>query len=209
MTNKITDIHTHSIKPDANCNVGIESYCPESPYYFSIGIHPWNAGHATKDDLDRIKEIATNKNILAIGETGIDHSCDASPEKQMYFFKEHAILAETVKKPLIIHNVKGTDEIVKLRKELNPKVPWIIHGFRGKPQLAKQLTDKGIYLSFGEKYNAETIKSVLPQYIVAETDESLLPIMEIYDMIAETKGWNRNETEKTIKENISRIFTTI
>lgn len=208
MTNKITDIHTHSIKPDAICNVDIESYCSDSPYYFSIGIHPWNADTATKEDLERIKEIATNKNILAIGETGIDHSCNVSPEKQMYFFKEHAILAETVKKPLIIHNVRGTDEIVKLRKELSPKVPWIIHGFRGKPQLAKQLTDKGIYLSFGEKYNAETVKSIPSELMLVETDESHLPILEIYSTIAAVKGWNMEETLKTIQENVSGIFTT-
>lgn len=209
MNVNITDIHTHSLKPDAVCNTGTDSYSPDLPYYFSMGIHPWNAGRSTAEDMDRIKTIAANRNVIAIGETGIDRKCGVPVEKQMYFFREHAILAEETGKPLIIHNVSGTDDILKLRKELNPKAAWILHGFRGKPQLARQLTDKGIFLSFGEKYNTETIKSLPSQFILAETDESPLPIQEIYRMIAKDMGCDTYRTTKLIKENISRIFTGI
>lgn len=207
MNTDIYDIHTHSIKANAVCNISIDKYSPDLPYYFSIGIHPWKAGTATDKELCLIKEYAANKNILAIGETGIDTGCGTSVETQKKLFREHAILAEEVKKPLIIHNVHGTELILKLRKDLKPKVPWIIHGFRGKPQLAEQLTSKGIYLSFGEKYNVETIRSINSSLLLAETDESSMPIQIIYEKIAKDKGWNIDKATNVITNNISNIFT--
>lgn len=207
MNTIVYDIHTHSIKGNAICNISIDKYSQDLPYYFSVGIHPWNAETATYEELCRIKKSASNKNILAIGETGIDTKCDVSVEKQKTLFREHAAIAEEIKKPLIIHNVHGTEHILGLRKELKPEVPWIIHGFRGKPQLAEQLTSKGIYLSFGEKYNAETIRTINPSFMLAETDESNMPIQIIYEKIAKDKGWNIDKATNVIINNISNIFT--
>lgn len=207
MNTDVYDIHTHSIKANAVCNISIDKYSPDLPYYFSIGIHPWNAETATDKELCLIKEYAANKNILAIGETGIDTGCGISVEKQKKLFREHAILAEEVEKPLIIHNVHGTELILELKKELKPEAPWIIHGFRGKPQLAEQLTSKGIYISFGEKYNAETIRTINPSFMLAETDESCMPIQIIYKKIANDRKWEIDEAINVITNNISNIFT--
>lgn len=42
---------------------------------------------------------------------------------------------------------------MELRKAFRPKQRWIIHGFRRKPELARQLVDAGFDISIGTKYN--------------------------------------------------------
>ena len=43
-------------------------------------------------------------------------------------------------------------ELLKLKQQIKPANPWIIHGFRGKAALAEECLRHGFYLSFGEKY---------------------------------------------------------
>ena len=62
-------------------------------------------------------------------------------------------------------------------------MPWIIHGFRGKPQLAQQLLNKGFYISLGEKFNPETVSIIPVDRLLFETDESPLNINKIIDNI--------------------------
>lgn len=52
-------------------------------------------------------------------------------------------------KPLVIHLVKAVDELLKVKRDLRPSNPWIIHGFRGKAALAEEYLKHGFYLSFG------------------------------------------------------------
>ena len=62
---------------------------------------------------------------------------------------DQAQLAEAHQKPVVIHCLKSWDELITLRGIAQPKVPWILHGFRGKPKLAEQMLKHGFYLSFG------------------------------------------------------------
>ena len=57
-------------------------------------------------------------------------------EAQTTLLTFHISISERLSKPLILHIVKAYPEIIALRKSLRPAQPWIIHGFRGKPQLA-------------------------------------------------------------------------
>ena len=65
-------------------------------------------------------------------------------------------------------------------------MPWIIHGFRGKLEQAKQLMAKGFCFSFGHQYHVETLRffftSSHPFFL--ETDDSRLSIRQIYEQVA-------------------------
>ena len=67
-------------------------------------------------------------------------------------FEYQARLSVELGKPLVIHLVKAMSELLKLKQQIKPANPWIIHGFRGKPALAEECLRHGFYLSFGEKY---------------------------------------------------------
>lgn len=204
----IKDIHSHHIPyiDTAINNIKVSEYNEESEYLFSIGIHPWSINENSIKELDKIRSVAYNKNIIAIGETGIDHLCNIPTDKQIFYFKELAIISEATNKPLIIHNVKGTDEIIKIKKLLNPKMPWIIHGFRGKPILGQQLINHGFYLSFGEKFNIKTIKETATDRMFIETDESNKPIEDIYKNIAKHLNTRKEVLAQIINKNISKVF---
>ena len=147
---------------------------------YSAGIHPWDTVEQPDEEAFASLEcLAARKEVVAIGECGVDLLKRGPLFRQLQILKRQIEISEKFRKPVIFHCVKGADILMGLKRDLNPRQPWIIHGFRGKPQLAAQLTEKGFFLSFGEKFNADTVMAMPDDRILAETDESILSISEI------------------------------
>ena len=139
--------------------------------HFSYGIHPWDTGGAGIDRmLARVASLAADSRVVAIGETGLDALRGAPLDVQERIFLRHAAIAESVGKPLIIHAVRTAARIAGLCRSFRPTVPWIIHGFRGKPQLARQLLAAGLSLSLGPLHNPDTAAMIPPGRLYRETD---------------------------------------
>lgn len=156
----IEDIHTHnkeSINGIINYDPTVDNYEMVQEKWYSVGVHPWNTHIYNEKILEKMYCIAIKNNVIAIGESGIDKLKGGTIENQINLFEQHIKLSEQLQKPLIIHCVKAVDEIIKLHKQYVPTQKWIYHGFRGKPELAVQLMNQGIYLSFGEKFNNESL----------------------------------------------------
>lgn len=139
---------------------------------------------------------------MAIGECGIDLLKGGPLYRQMQVMKRQIDLSESLGKPLVVHCVHGHDVIIGLKKDLQPVQNWAIHGFRGKPTVAKMLTDKGIWLSFGEKFNDNSVREVPAGMLLAETDESDSPISAIITRLSVLVG--RDLTPEIEKD--SRLF---
>ena len=201
----LIDIHTHnSIIADRTIfNSGTIYIAGRN---LSIGIHPWHIGNDRKEKFASIAGFAKEKNVVAIGECGFDMLKSPAPiELQEEIFKAHVELSEEMQKPLIIHCVKAYDRLIALRKELKPQQAWILHGFRGKPQLALQLVRAGLYISLGEKFNPESANAIPMEKLFIETDESSLPLTEIYAAVAVAKGTTKEQLAQQIAIN-ARIF---
>jgi TatD DNase family protein len=167
-----------------------------------MGIHPWNISSDWEKQFAIIRANACKENVCAIGECGTDKlKSPANEELQQEVFRAHATLAEEAGKPLIIHCVKGFDTIIALHKEISPKQAWIIHGFRGKPQQAEQLIKNGFYISFGDKFNIDSVKATPLERLFIESDESKKNIDKIYDEIAKVKGCSIAELCAAIMHN--------
>lgn len=191
----LTDIHSHKIHPgDVRTiyNIRINDQSLSLPngsnILFSAGIHPWDAGNVRSTWMENMEILLNFEHLVALGECGLDKSVPVALEQQLQIFELQIKLAESHKKPMIIHCVGYFNELVNLRKAVNPKQPWIIHGFRGKPELADQLVRAGFYLSFGEFFNPASVKITPIERIFAETDESEICIEEVYDRLATLKG---------------------
>ncbi|MEN9443548.1 MAG: hypothetical protein RIS47_438, partial [Bacteroidota bacterium] len=140
------DIHTH--RKDAVQREGVFQLISARSYdtlsdpdrYYSWALHPWDSAHS---DTSKLLEFIVKKSILsktlAIGETGIDALRGATQNVQIEIFTFHAKLAEACQKPLIIHCVRAWSEVLAIRKQVKPRMAWIVHGFRGKESLAQQL----------------------------------------------------------------------
>ena len=184
----LIDTHTHNSTPTEHSiyNSGTSYIAARN---ISVGIHPWNISSKWEEDFADITKYAMYDNVKAIGECGLDTiKSQASLKLQEEIFSAHAQLAESAKKPLIIHCVKAFDTLLAIRKEINPQQAWIIHGFRGKPEQSKQLIKAGFFISLGEKYNPDSARAIPLERLLIESDESSLPIDKIYDSVANIKS---------------------
>lgn len=191
----LIDIHTHN--SDKTKHLAIQSlsytdlsnkFIPDKNHFYSIGFHPWDALEFTIEKMQEIEELAKLDCVVAIGECGLDKLCKATVETQTAIFEQHILLSESLQKPLIIHCVGCYNEILSIKNKINPTQTWIIHGFRGKPQLATQLLKANINLSFGEYFNAESLRITPLDKIFLETDESSVQIEEIYRKLSLIKN---------------------
>ena len=142
--------------------------------------------------------------VAAIGECGYDALKGGPAFRQLQLFKKHVEISEALGKPMVIHDVKGHDIIIGLRRDLAPKQKWAVHGMRNNANVARMLLVAGLWISFGEKFNQDALKMVLqewPERLLVETDESQLSIEEIISNISATAGIDLTELlEKNTKE---------
>lgn len=215
---KYIDIHTHTVIPKTQENrisfynriVGQETLGDLSHIeLFSVGIHPWFIYSDKSNDqlLEQLWEKAKQPEVWMIGEAGLDKLHETPLERQLYLFEQQALLAEELHKPLIIHCVKAWSELLALRKKIRPLSPWLIHGFRGKRELAKQLLKENIYLSFGEQFQSAALQIAWPTHFFLETDESKLDIQEIYEKAAAALSVSTEMLMEQIEQNFSLLFS--
>lgn len=115
-------------------------------------------------------------------------------------------LSEKYRFPLLIHAVKATVELLVFQKKHRPTQPWIIHGFRGKKELAEDLLRHGFYLSFGKKYQEKALSAVPVERLLLESDEAHLDFQAFYSEVASTRGTTVESLIKALHENANRLF---
>ena len=163
------------------------------------GIHPWHA------DDDFGEPDLSGK--IAIGECGLDFTREVSKERQLKLLTTHVKLSEMTGLPLILHCVKALDQLLQLRRELRPTMPWMLHGFRGKPQQLRSLLDAGFYVSFGFRHNEESLRLCPKERLMLETDDDEThPISEIYNNVAKKRGLEVADLCKAMAENYLAFF---
>lgn len=204
------NIHTHtSVNPESEIISYSPGLHPTDPriVYSSIGIHPW---YLTEDNAETqwnaLLEQISSPTTIAIGEGGLDKLKGPSLDIQIRILKQQALLSEEKKLPLILHCVKAYNELILLKKEIQPSQPWIIHGFRGKESLAIDCLRHGFYLSFGEHFQADALRAVPINKLFIETDESKASIETIYQSIAQARHISLEELNESIKKNVKEVF---
>lgn len=208
----LKDIHTHRFTDSApeevllSCPV-LKKEIPAEAVYLSAEIHPW---HLTAENLscqiERMENMLSDSRVLALGEVGLDKLTECPYPIQIKAFEEIVSISEAYGKPLIIHCVKSVDELIAIRKKMRPALPWIMHGFRGKPQQADSLLRHGFYLSFGEHYNSQVMKEIPIERLFLETDESNAPIDELYNRAAAIRHISVEELKLAVLHNVNNVF---
>ena len=170
----ITNLHSHDTSAqEALISVDIDDFKPQYGKVYSVGLHPWHIGDDWQEKIEQLKEAAQHQLVVAIGETGLDSLKGAPLEVQEQVMQAHINIASASGKPLIIHCVRTSQQVLKLWRD-NPEahnVAWVIHGFRGNENVARQLLDAGFYLSYGSKHNAEALAITPIDHLLVETDD--------------------------------------
>ncbi len=211
------DVHTHQILLEDNDDPYHSSIFDVYPlefevakdsrqrHAFSCGIHPWYS-EDSETQMAYLTEIAPDARIVAIGETGLDRLKGPSFEVQIPVFKKHIELAETLRKPLIIHCVKAWEELIQVHREMKPSRPCIIHGYRGKPELTKRLIKEGFLFSIGDHLNVDSMPLIPMDRLFCETDEGDVPIRTIYVQASRVLNMELEEFAEIIAANVRRVF---
>jgi len=172
---------------------------------FSCGVHPWYSENA-EPQLKFLSEIVSDYRIVAIGEAGYDRLKGPDLSVQRLVFERQIELSEQLSKPLIIHCVKAWDELLASYKKFKPKQPWIIHGYRGKPELTKQLVDHGFMFAIGEKFNRDSVKLIPLDSLFCETDIYDVSIRSVYDNLSEALDMTTESLANVIEKNVAKLF---
>lgn len=178
--------------------------------YFTLGIHPWEAAETDQETL--ILHRIHQPHCIGIGEIGFDKLKGASIEIQRRTFELQLQIAVEFSLPVVLHLVKAEELIMPYLKSYGKKIPFIIHGFRGKVDQAERLLKQGAYLSFGAALlHSEVTQMCFEQLpmdrIFLETDDDpTILISSVYEKAAAIKKMEVRLLEEAIQTNFATCF---
>lgn len=205
-TMKFFDIHTHIPSCDAirSCTMK-DVFSPGDKGFRSVGIHPWYLASA-EEQFRWLEEAVHDVGVLAIGECGLDKLAEWPMNRQLEIFERCARLSESMHLPLVIHAVRCTEQLLAVKRAMKPEMPWVIHGFRGKAALATEYLKHGFYLSFGAKFQEDTLRQIPIEKLLLETDDSDVSIQEVYQQTAKVRGMSVEKLAEDIEKNVQQVF---
>ena len=114
-----------------------------------VGIHPENAFPLTQADEDSLVAWTKEKDIVAIGEIGLDYYWEKDEEKrklQRKMFVRQLALARDLDLPVCIHDREAHGDLMSILKTEGRKNRGVIHCFSGSWEMAKELLKLGWYI---------------------------------------------------------------
>jgi len=129
-----------------------------------------------------LEETASSKNVVAIGETGIDGAeKNGYPpiEKQMVVFEKQIDLAKKLNKPVVVHSRMLDEKAFEICVSAGVEKA-LFHCFTGNKETAKKICDRGYFVSFSGIATFknggldDAIKAVNIDQMLIETDSPWL-----------------------------------
>ncbi|WP_437919528.1 TatD family hydrolase [Sphingobacterium sp. LRF_L2] len=208
------NIHTHCTLESTEHEFSIPNVIISKNYLFpqpcSLGIHPWYIDSSPVAQLDALTDHGRKKQVLAIGECGLDKLCDTDWILQEEVFRKQISFANSVGKPLIVHCVKAHQECLHILNEENVAVPVIFHGFEKNAILAKQIYKAGYFISFGPTLLSgkkdELILDAPLDKIFLETDDKSTKIVDVYAYFCAVRKMEENRLKEQFLANFSTVF---
>lgn len=133
-------------------------------------------------DIEEIEKIAQNKNVVAIGEIGLDFYWNKeNRDIQIGAFKKQIDIANKLNLPIVIHTRDAVMDTIQVLKENNVINKGVFHCCPLNRELVKEALKLGFYISFSgvvtfkNAKNADEIINMVPlDKILIETDSPYL-----------------------------------
>jgi TatD DNase family protein len=146
----------------------------------TAGVHPHTAAEATPDDLERIRRLFGQPEVVAVGETGLDYYYDNSPrDTQRRLFEWHLQQAAVADLPVVVHSRAADDDTAAMIRAATG-VRGVLHCFSGGPALLDCALAAGWYVSFAGMVTfrnfsgADLLRTVPDDRLLLETDSPYL-----------------------------------
>ena len=197
--------------------------------FAAVGIHPSDAKKALDGDLEKIRVLASNKKVIAIGEIGLDYYWDKDEDvkkQQREYFVRQIQIANELDLPISIHCRDAIEECLQILKENPVKRGGIMHCYAGSLEMTKDFIKLGFLIGLGGTVTFKN--SVRPKEVatnvpndsyVLETDAPYLTphpyrgkenhskyLYLVRDQIAELRGESPEQVEKETTNNFRRVF---
>jgi len=192
----------------------------------TLGIHP-HEGKVYSDEVHaRIEANLGRKEVVAVGEIGLDYHYDSSPrDQQRDAFASQLELAHKHQLPIEIHTRDADEDTIEILRKAKPQT-GIIHCFTGTMWLAKNALDLGLDISFSGVItfkNAadlrEVVKYVPLDRLHVETDAPFLApipmrgksnvpayVVHTAQAVADLKGVALDKLQEATRANARRTF---
>jgi TatD DNase family protein len=118
--------------------------------FATVGIHPYYADSVDADQLDELRALAEHKQVVAIGEIGLDyHRKTASITSQRRAFRMQLEAAAELGLPVVVHNRDAHDDVAAVLDECGAQsAGGVMHCFDGDAVFVERCLGWGFYISF-------------------------------------------------------------
>ncbi|MFN7940712.1 MAG: TatD family hydrolase [Thermoanaerobaculia bacterium] len=200
----------------------------EEGVWCALGVHPHDAAAWRAGDAERLRELAVDPRVVAIGECGLDFFYDHAPrEVQERVFRAQCEVALDLGLPVVVHNRDSNERMVALLAD--PALAGLaadLHSFAGGLAMARELlplaTVFGLsgMITFPRADNVREILRAVPRdRLLVETDTPYLApvphrgkgnepayVVEVAARLAAEWGATSAEVAARTSENFFRFF---
>jgi TatD DNase family protein len=191
----------------------------------AYGVHPWFVQEGT--DLDQVRAFLERKDVVAVGEIGLDLSPDKPDIRlQQRMLTLQLDCAVELGLPVLIHCRKAYDALYSLVTTYRGRVTGVLHSFSGTTEMMEKFLDLGFYIAFSgavtrttaKKYHRNA-KAVPADRLLLETDSPSIAtettvaskveprhVAEVATKVADLRGILLNEVCRQSSENARRLF---
>ncbi len=193
----------------------------------TLGIHPHDANLFDDPTEDFIRKNSQEKEVVAIGEIGLDYYYkNSDPEVQKKVFERQLQIAADTQLPVEIHTRDAEHDTYEILKSFKGQVKGLLHCFTGTQWMADRALELGFNISISGVVtfkNAESLRDVvrtLPlDRLHVETDAPFLApmphrgkkntpayVIHTAQVVADLKGISILELAQQTRQNAQKLF---
>lgn len=192
----------------------------------AFGIHPWFSDGIEEQDFAGLEAVLARYPRAWVGEIGLDFydkiQTPQQRERQIQVFSRQLAIAQTLRRRVVIHNLKATADIAAAVKQTGFSCGGIVHAFSGSIEEARVLVGLGFKIGIGSLLlnpNArkvrETLKTLNDTDFVLETDSPFMlkkeintpaNILRIAEIAAQIRGVGAADIAAITERNADSLF---
>lgn len=149
----------------------------------TAGVHPHDAARVDDDWQQRLRRLAARPQVCAVGETGLDFNRNYSPPaQQLEVFAAQIAIAQSLDKPLYVHDRESRGELLRLLEGAGQLPPVLVHCFTGTEAELEAYLAAGFHIGITgwvtDPRRGETLRELVPRIpldrLLIETDAPFL-----------------------------------
>jgi TatD DNase family protein len=122
--------------------------CSGQRLFATAGIHPHSASDWNGDSARRLRSLLQEKNVVAVGECGLDFNRDFSPRPQQEkVLEEHLALAVELQLPVFLHERDASQRLLEILRDFRDQLPAaVVHCFTGEQKALFSYLDLDLHI---------------------------------------------------------------